>query len=85
MDWAKLDAALAGALAGSCDSDSRFVVFIHLAPGAEDAAGLEELGVEAGGDGAVRTATVSGPQIGALSDLSGIRLLRLSRRLRAAR
>lgn len=66
MDWSKVDAGLAGALTGGGGS-SRYAVFVHLTAGA-GADVLAELGVEASGEGRIRTATLSASEVELLSD-----------------
>jgi len=79
MDWSKVDAGLAGALADD-DASQRYDVFVHLAPGADPDV-LVALGVVAPGEGAVRTARVSVADVARLTDQEGVRLVRLSGRL----
>lgn len=81
MDWSKVDAALAGAMAEGSDAGRRYVVFIHLE--ARGAGVLADLGLDGSGGGAVRTATVTAQQVDALSSHAGVRLVALSRSLRA--
>lgn len=81
MDWSKVDAALAGAMAEGSDPGRRYVVFIHLGPGGDEA--LTDLGLDGSGGGAVRTATVTARQVEALSSHAGVRHVALSRSLRA--
>jgi len=80
MDWSKVDARLAGALAAG-DASSRHTVFIHLAPGAEPEL-LATLGVASAGEGAVRTATLSAAEVARLSDRDEVGFLRMSGPLR---
>lgn len=81
MDWSKVDAGLAAALADD-DPARRYTVFVHLVPEAD--ADAEPLGVDSAGDGPVRTATLSSAEIGHLSERAGVRLLRLSAPLKPA-
>jgi len=74
MDWSKVDAALAGALADD-DGSHRHAVFVHLAPDAAPDAG-PDLGV-----GPVRTATLSRSEIDRLSEQAWVGRVRLSRPL----
>jgi len=76
MDWSKVDAGLAGALADD-DAGRRYAVFVHLDPEADPEV-LGALGVAAAGRGAVRTATVSAADVARLTDEAGVRHLRLS-------
>ena len=82
MDWSKLDAGLAGALAGE-EAPRRYAVFVHLA---DDVAPevLAQLGVEASGEGRVRTATVSWADVDRLSDQEWVSQLRMSTTLNLA-
>ena len=79
MDWSKVDAALAGALAEGAAAD-RYVVFVHLDPAADLKPPAERPGAPAG-DGPVRTATVSAAEVDQLSERADVRHLRLSRTL----
>ena len=75
-----MDAALAGALADS-DADDRLAVFVHLGGLVDpDPVRLAELG-DIGGEGLVRTASLSRAEIERLSEQPWVRLLRLSRDL----
>lgn len=78
MDWSKVDAALAAALAD--DGGQRCTVLVHLTADVEPDL-LKALGVSAAGEGLVRTATVSPTEVERLSDQPWVSLLRLSRRL----
>ncbi len=82
MDWSKLDAGLAAAVAEDADPTRRFVVFVHLDP--EGGEVLTGAGIDAAGEGLVRTATVSALQVATLSDQDQVRRLVLSRPLRLA-
>lgn len=82
MDWSKVDAGLAAALAEDKGPARRFVVFVHLDPQAGGRLGDAE--VEAAGEGPVRTATVSAEQVAALSDQGQVRRLVLSQPMRLA-
>lgn len=77
MDWAKVDAPLASALAGA-DEEDELTVFVHLDLERADAATLERLGL----DGAVSTASLRPAEVAALTDEECIRQVRLARRLR---
>lgn len=78
MDWSKLDARLALALAED-DPSSRFAVFVQVDPGAD----LDSLlGVLEPGEGPVCTAALSPDEIGRLSEHPEIRKIGLSTRLR---
>jgi len=80
MDWTKVDAGLAGAL-GDGDGD-RFVVFVHLAPGADSDVCLGPEDVSAAGT--IRSATLSRQEIERLTDQAAVRHIRLSGTLRTA-
>ena len=82
MDWSKLDAGLAAAVAEDADPTRRFVVFVHLDP--EGGGVLTAAGVDAAGEGQVRTATLSALQVATLSDRDQVRRLVLSLPLRLA-
>lgn len=77
MDWAKVDAALASALAGAADDD-QLAVFVHVDSRRAGEATLKRLGL----DGAVSTATLRPAEVAALTDEPCIRQIRLARRLR---
>ena len=82
MDWSKVDAALAGALAGA--GEARLTVFVHVDPEAADYSVLARLGVGECGrpPGGVLTAEVSPDEVAALTDHPWVHRLRLSHRLR---
>ena len=80
MDWAKVDAPLAAALAGA-DDDEPLAVFVHLDRARADAATLDRLGL-ARPSGDVGTASLRPVQIAALTDQPWVRQVRLSGRLR---
>jgi len=82
MDWSKVDAGLAGALADD-DAGGRYAVFVHFDPGADPEV-LGALGVAVTGHGDVRTATVSAAEVARLTDEAGVRHVRLSTRLHLA-
>ncbi len=82
MDWSKLDAGLAAALTEDADHARRFVVFVHLGP--EGGGVLTGAGIDAAGEGQVRSATLSARQVAALSDRDQVRRLVLSPSLRLA-
>ena len=77
MDWGKVDAALASALAGADDEDE-LPVFVHLDATRADAATLDRLGLE----GAVSTASLRPAEVAALTHEACVRQIRLARRLR---
>lgn len=79
MEWSKVDAGLAGALAEE-DTDGSFVVFVHLAADADPDV-LREAGIEAVGSGSILTATVTAGEVERLTEVAGVRQLRLSRPL----
>jgi hypothetical protein len=80
VDWSKLDAGLAAAVAEDADPTRRFVVFVHLDP--EGGGVLTGAGIDAAGEGQVRTATLSALQVATLSDRDQVRRLVLSLPLR---
>ena len=77
MDWAKVDAALASALAGA-DEEDEFTVFVHVDLERAGAATLQRLGLQ----GAMSTATLRRAEVATLSDEPCVRQLRLAQRLR---
>ena len=85
MDWGKVDAPLASALAGA-RPDEPLSVFVQIDPsrGEVDGDMLDRLGL--GRDAAdVSTATLSPAQLDALTDHDWVRYVRLSGRLRLLR
>lgn len=76
MDWSKVDAALAGALADA--GDRRLPVFVHLDAERADRALLAGLQVLLGEAGGVCTAHLSGDQVALLTDQSWVTGVRLS-------
>ena len=86
MDYQKMDAALAAALAEVRDPEERALsVFIHTAHAPQDAEAdfLEDLGVGGvTGGRQVFTATLSPRAVEELSDQPWLRYMKLSRRLR---
>lgn len=80
MDWSKLDAGLAAAVAEDEDPTRLFVVFVHLDPEGDGV--LAAAGIDAAGEGQVRTATLSALQVATLSDRDQVRRLVLSLPLR---
>jgi len=80
VDWSKIDAGLAGALAAGDDA-SRYAVLVHVAPGTDPAV-VASLGVAPTGEGTVRTATLSAAEVARLSDRDEVTHLRMSRPLR---
>jgi len=79
MDWSKVDAGLAAALADDPPAPP-MAVFLHLTEPVEPER-IEELGVDAAGEGLVRTATVSPEDVDRLSEQAWVSQLRLSRSL----
>ena len=77
MDWAKVDAPLASALAGA-DEEDELSVFVHVDLERADAATLDRLGL----DGRVSTASLPAAEVAALTDEPCVRQIRLARRLR---
>ncbi len=82
MDWSKLDASLAGALADE-QAHRKYSVFVHLTVDVGPDV-LAELGVEASGNGRVRTATVSADDVDRLSEQEWVSQLRMSTSLNLA-
>lgn len=83
MDWSKLDATLAGALADADDPGlRRLPVFIDVDPEGADAAVLAGLDVQAPSGGGTCTATLSAAEVERLTEESWVRRVRLSGRLR---
>jgi len=82
MDWSKVDAALAGALADSVDpGERRLAVFVHVEVEQADASLLADLDVQAVGGG-VRTGTVSPAGVDHLTDQPWVTRVQLSGPLR---
>jgi hypothetical protein len=84
MDYRKLDARLSEALAEN-DEDVRYEVFVEVAQdlAPDEAARLKELGVYRQGDlDTVVTAHLGRKDLDAVSELPGVRQVRLGRRLR---
>lgn len=79
VDWSKVDAGLAAALAAE-HPISHHAVFVHLDPGSDPDV-LAELGVEVFGAGDLRTATLTAAEVDELSELACVSGLRLSRPL----
>jgi hypothetical protein len=77
VDWAKVDAPLASALAGA-EEDDEFTVFVHVDAERADVATLERLRLV----GAVSTASLRRAELAALTDEPCVRQIRLARRLR---
>lgn len=85
MDYRKIDAALAAALADiQSPDDPAFEVFVHAdhPPGPEDLAFLQNLGVRAETGGMIFTARLSAKAVDLLSNEHWVRQIRLTRRLR---
>lgn len=87
MEWSKIDAGLAAALADDEAATGRHRVFVHLAaevdPAEVDPTVLADLGVPAG-DARVRTAELTAAEIDRLSDQEWVSQLRSSWPLRPA-
>ena len=81
MNWAKVDAALAAALADAPAGGRILRVFVHVDPATADAGVCARLGVGPP-EGAVRTATLSAREVAELSELAWVRRLALSGRAR---
>ncbi len=82
MNWSKVDAGLASALTDE-GGPRRYAVFVHLAADA-DADVLADLGLEASGEGRIRTASVSAAEVDLLSDQEWVTRLTISTTLRLA-
>jgi hypothetical protein len=91
VDYAKVDASLAAALAATGASDARtgaerLTVFVHLADdvGPAEREALAGLGLDPAGDpeAATTTATLTPAQVAALSERPSVRRIQLSERLR---
>ena len=80
MDWGKVDAPLASALAGAVGDDP-LPVFVHLDRDRADDEVLDRLGLGADG-GDVGTASLSPADVAALTDQDWVRRVSLSGRLR---
>lgn len=93
MDFAKVDASLAAALAApGADAHAggeRLTVFVHLADdvGTAEREALARLGLDRAGDpeAATTTATLTPAQVAALSERPSVRRMQLSERLRLRR
>jgi len=84
MNWSKVDAGLASALTDE-GGPRRYAVFVHLAADADaDADVLADLGLEASGEGRIRTASVSAAEVDLLSDQEWVTRLTISTTLRLA-
>ena len=84
MDYRKLDARLSEALAET-DEAARYQVFVEVAPNLtpDEITRLEQLGVRRQGDlRTVFTANLGRKDLGDVSELPGVRRVRLRRRLR---
>jgi|1186.fasta_scaffold347320_2 hypothetical protein len=84
MDYRKLDARLSEALAET-DEDARYEVFVEIARdlAPEEITRLEQLGVCRQGDlDSVITAHLAREDLNQVSELPGVRRVRLGRRLR---
>ena len=79
MDWSKIDAALAAALADVADRSVRALpVFVRVDPSVADPDLLAELGLEGGSEGEVRTGTVSAQGVRRLTRQPWVRRVQLS-------
>ncbi len=81
MDWRKIDAPLASALAGASDDDA-LPVFVHLDRARADGDVLDRLGLGVDEDGDVSTASLSRSDRADLTDQVWVRRVSLSGRLR---
>jgi hypothetical protein len=84
VDWRKVDAPLASALAGAPDDES-FPVFVHLDPSRADAEILDQLGLEHDDDREIESASLSAAQLAVLTDQPWVQRVRLGGRLRLLR
>lgn len=83
MDWSKVDAALAGALADTGDPQAcRLPVFVHLDAEQADRRLLAELDVHGSASAGVGTGTVSAAGVDQLTDLPWVTRVQLSSPLR---
>ena len=83
VDWSKVDAALAGALAEMAHSGEHLLtVFIEMDAGRADESVLGRLGVDRAAATTVCTATLSTADLDQLTELPWVTRLRLSRPLR---
>jgi hypothetical protein len=84
VDWGKVDAPLASALAGA-SAEEPLSVFVQIDPsqGEVDREVLDRLGL--GGTAELSTATLSPAQVDALTDQDWVLYVRLSARLRLLR
>jgi len=81
VNWGKIDAPLASALAGAADDDS-LPVFVHLDRSRADDKVLDRLGLGGLDDGDVSTASLLPADVATLTDQAWVRRVSLSRRLR---
>lgn len=80
MNWGKIDAPLASALAGAADDDP-LPVFVHLDRSHADSDVLDRLGLGLD-DGDVGTTSLCPADVAALTDEAWVRRVSLSGRLR---
>ncbi len=83
MNWGKVDAPLASALAGAAD-DEALPVFIQVDRSQADAEVLDRLGI-GNDDGDIGTTSLSPAQLAALTDEVWVRRVQLSGRLHLLR
>lgn len=86
MDWRKVDAPLASALAGAA-ADEPLAVFVQIdrSRATVDGAMFDRLGLGGDASGGVTTATLSPAQVDALTDEEWVLQVRLSGQLRLLR
>ena len=84
VDWRKVDAPLASALAGAPDDES-FAVLVHIDRSRADAKVLDQLGLERDDDREIEAMSLSVAELAALTDQPWVQRVRLSGRLRLLR
>lgn len=83
MDWSKVDATLAAALADAGADDScRLPVFVHLDADAADPSFLDELPLAPPGERGICTGTLSAADVDRLTEQPWVRSIGLSGPLR---
>lgn len=85
MDWSKVDAALAAALAAADDPETCLTVFVHLDSERADPSLLVDLDLRGAPPGGVCTGTVSVRAVEELTDQPWVTRVHLSGRVRLLR
>ena len=84
VDWAKVDAPLASALAGAAPDDP-LPVFVYLDRSRVDAEVLDQMGLGRDDDAEIGSASLCAAQVAALTDEAWVQRVHLSGRLRLLR